>query len=54
MTNDEARFILRSFRADGSDASDPVFGDALRRADQDPALRAWLEHERSVDRALGG
>ncbi len=54
MTNDEARFILRSFRADGSDASDPVFSDALRRADQDPALRAWLEHERSVDRALGG
>lgn len=52
MTNHEAKFILRSFRADGSDASDPTFRDALACADLDPGLRAWLEHEREVDRAL--
>lgn len=52
MTNDEARFILRAFRADGSDAADPVFADALARADRDPALRAWFEHERAIDRAV--
>ena len=52
MTNHEAKFILRSFRADGSDASDPTFRDALARADRDPGLRAWLEHERELDRAL--
>lgn len=52
MTNDEARFFLRSFRADGSDAGDPVFADALSRADRDPAVRAWFERERSLDRAI--
>ncbi len=52
MTNDEARFFLRSFRPDGSDAGDPVFADALSRADRDPAVRAWFERERSNDRAI--
>lgn len=52
MTNDEAKFILRSFRADGSDAADPIFAAALRRAEHDPALRAWLEHERAIEQSL--
>lgn len=52
MTNHEAKFILRSYRADGSDATDPTFQDALAFADRDPGLRAWLEHERAVDQAL--
>lgn len=52
MNNEEAKFILGAYRPDGSDAADPVFAEALAQAARDPALQAWLEGQRSVDRAV--
>lgn len=52
MTNDEAQFILRSYRSGGQDAADPYFGPALMQARQDPALGRWLEREQAIDRAV--
>jgi hypothetical protein len=54
MTNEEAQFILRSYRPGGQDAADPHFGPALAQARQDPALARWLEREQSLDRAVAG
>ena len=45
MTNKEAQFILSAYRPGGGDASEPMFGDALRQAQQDPMLAAWLARE---------
>jgi anti-sigma factor RsiW len=52
MSNDEAKFILRAYRPDGRDAADPLFADALRQAQLDPALGAWFERERARDAVL--
>lgn len=57
MDNEEARFILRSFRPDGADVSDPEFAEALRLAVENRELGEWLASERAFDaafaRALG-
>lgn len=57
MDNEEARFILRSFRPDGADGSDPEFAEALRLAVENRELGEWLASERAFDaafaRALG-
>jgi hypothetical protein len=45
MTNQEAQFILNAYRPGGSDANEPTFADALRQAQQDPALSAWFARE---------
>ncbi len=45
MTNQEAQFILNAYRPGGHDAGEPLFGDALQQARQDPALGAWLARE---------
>jgi len=52
MNEQEIKFILRAYRADGSDAADPKFAEALAEAQRDPKLRAWLERERTVDTAV--
>jgi len=52
MNDNEAKFILRAYRPDGSDAQDPIFTDALAQAGKNPALREWLEQEKSFDRAI--
>lgn len=52
MNNDNARFILRSYRASGADGRDPVFAEALEHASRDPELEAWLAEERSADRVI--
>jgi hypothetical protein len=49
MDKEEARFILRSFRADGSDAADPSFAEALMLAAEDRELGEWLARERASD-----
>jgi len=54
MNDDEAKFILRAFRPDGSDARDPLFADALAQTEKDPALQEWLESEKALDQAIGG
>lgn len=52
MNNDEAKFRLRAYRPEGQDAGDPTMSDALRQAERDPALRAWLAREQAFDAAV--
>ncbi len=54
MNHQEAKFILRARRPNGSDAADPVFSEALAAAENDPKLKAWLESEAAFDRAMTG
>jgi hypothetical protein len=52
MDNEEARFILRSFRPDGADVSDPQFAEALQLAVKNRELGEWLASERAFDSAF--
>ncbi len=52
MNNAKARFILSSYRSDGSDARDPVFRDALDQASHDSELKDWFANERQTDEAI--
>lgn len=49
MDKEHARFILRSFRPDGADATDPDFTAALQLAMQDRELGEWFAEERATD-----
>ena len=52
MDKEQARFVLRSFRPDGSDCEDPEFTEALKLAHQDLELGQWLAGERTFDAAF--
>jgi hypothetical protein len=52
MDKEQARFILRSFRPDGADATDPDFAAALHLAAEDRELGEWLARERAQDAAF--
>ena len=52
MDKEQARFILRSYRPDGSDGADPEFAEALKLAHEDVELGQWLANERSFDAAF--
>jgi hypothetical protein len=52
MTNDEAKFILQSYRRSGADAENPVFIEALEHARRDPQLSQWLAEEMQLDSAV--
>lgn len=52
MDKEQARFILRSFRPDGADVSDPDFAEALELAMENRELGEWLAHERAFDAAF--
>ena len=52
MNNQEAKFILSAYRANGADADEPLFADALRQAKQDPTLGAWFAREQGHNRAV--
>lgn len=52
MDNQEAQFILRAYRANGADANDPAFSQALEQARRDPALARWLAQEQAFDNAV--
>ncbi|MDB6127653.1 MAG: hypothetical protein JWM35_1549 [Verrucomicrobia bacterium] len=52
MSNNEAKFILGAYRANGRDADNSTFADALRQARNDPALAAWLARSQSHDAAV--
>ena len=52
MNNQEAKFILGTYRPDGRDAGDPMFTDALAHAERDPELRTWLEQQRKFDTSV--
>lgn len=53
MNNENAKFVLQAYRANGADASDPEFRAALEQARQDPELAQWLEKQLAFDRAVG-
>ncbi len=52
MDKEQARFILRSFRAGGADSNDPDFAEALKLANADLELGQWLASERALDAAF--
>lgn len=52
MSNNEAKFILGAYRADGRDADDATFGAALAQAKADPALGAWFARAQAHDAAM--
>lgn len=52
MTNEEAKFILSGYRANGRDAEDPTMAEALKRAQMDPALGAWFAREQAHTAAV--
>jgi hypothetical protein len=52
MDNQEAKFILQAYRANGADAADPAFKEALAQAQSDPSLKQWFEREQTFDRAV--
>lgn len=49
MDNNEAKLILSVYRANGTDAQDPLFREALKQAESDPALRIWLAEQQQFD-----
>lgn len=49
MNNQEAKLILRAYRSEGEDASDPMFAEALEQARRDPELQKWLAEETALD-----
>lgn len=52
MDKEQAKFILRSFRPDGSDVSDDDFSEALALAMENRELGEWLAGERAFDAAF--
>jgi hypothetical protein len=52
MNNTQAKFILQSYQADGRDARDPAFREALEQARRDPVMAHWLEEERTTDQVV--
>lgn len=49
MDSERAKFVLGSFRANGSDVDDMDFAEALRMATTDLELGEWLVKERAFD-----
>ena len=52
MDEAEARLLLQSYRADGSDENDPQFAAALEKAARNPALGEWFAEEQAFDRTM--
>jgi hypothetical protein len=52
MTEQEARFILQSYRPAVEDPHDPQIAEALRMAAENPELARWWEEEQAFDRAM--
>lgn len=52
MNNDEAKFILNSYRPNGADAANPVFAKAIEQAKQDPALADWMKRQQTYDQLV--
>jgi hypothetical protein len=54
MNREEAQFILHAYRANGDDAHDPQFGEALALVRSDPELARWFAREQALDAAIAG
>lgn len=52
MTNEQAKFVLHAYRANGADAGDPTFAEALEQTRRDPALERWFAAQQAFDRAM--
>src|SRR5262245_46009361 len=52
MNREEAQFILQAYRANGEDARDPQFEEALAFVRNDPELARWFAHEQALDAAI--
>ncbi len=52
MTNQQAQFVLHAYRANGADAADATFGEALEQTRRDPALAQWFASQQRFDRAV--
>jgi hypothetical protein len=52
MNSEEAKSILKVYRAGGQDAAEPLFVAALKQANNDPELAKWLAEQRSFDSAF--
>ena len=52
MKSEEAKSILKMYRAGGQDAGNPLFAAALEQANNDPELARWLAEQRSFDAAF--
>ena len=52
MNNQEAKLILQAYRANGEDASDPFFAEALAQVRQDPELQKWFAEEMAFNARL--
>jgi hypothetical protein len=52
ITDSDAKFLLSAYRPNGADARDPVFEEALQRAQYDPELASWFRDERNFDRVI--
>lgn len=52
MTNQEAKFTLAAYRANGRDADNPMFREALDQVRLDPALAAWWTRAQAHDAAV--
>lgn len=49
MNNLEAKLILRAYRPNGEDASDPLFKEALEQVDRNPELKEWFAKEIALE-----
>jgi hypothetical protein len=54
MNREEAQFILHAYRANGEDADDPQFEEALVLVRNDPELARWFAREQALDAAIAG
>lgn len=52
MKREEAKYILRSYRASGQDADDPQFREALETVSKDATLQAWFSAEQELDELI--
>ncbi len=52
MNNEEAKFILQGYRANGADSGDATFCAALEQAKKDPALGEWFAKQQAFDTAV--
>lgn len=52
MDNREAKMILSAYRANGADAADPFFAEALEQVRHDPELDRWFNEQRHFDQTM--
>ena len=52
MNREEAKEVLRLFRADSTQPDDPQVAEALQQAQRDPELREWLERSCAFHAAM--